>query len=259
MEKLVQFSKSVVILAAASLLAAGSASATLISGSGLQTALTTAPNAAIVNVNTDQLVPDSYWSMGGTNASINVLMFELTTPNAAVNSFGIFDRSNPNNKVQIFGGSASTGDLNISQKRIGVYGTCFGLFPNVNDVNCSGSLAGTKTFGSAAFGYYLTNGQYTWYSDSVLNSDGQADHMVAFQGNNDGSRGSLNGSTWLSNEYLLAWEDSSQVGVEFPSNDFDDFVVLVESVTNVPEPSALALMGLGLLGLGVRSRKKANP
>lgn len=259
MEKLVKFSKSVVILAAASLLAAGSASATLISGSGLQTALTTAPNAAIIDVNADQLAPDSYWTIGATTLSANLLMFELTTPNAAVNAFGIFDRSNPNNKIEIFGGPAVGGDANIVQKKIGVFGNCFGLFPAVTNTNCAGGLGGTQIFGSSAFGYYLTNGQYTWYSDSALNSDGQADHMVAFQGNNDGSRGSLNGSTWLSNEYLLAWEDTSQVGVEFPSNDFDDFVVLVESVTNVPEPSALALIGLGLLGLGVRSRKKANP
>lgn len=255
MEKLVKFSKTVVILAAVSVFAASSASATLISGSGLQTALTSAPNAAILNVNTDQLVSDSYWVMGSTNSSVNLLMFELSTPNASLNAFGIFDLSNPSNKVQIFGGAASPGDTNFSQKKIGVYGTCFGIFPNVNDTNCGTSAAGTKVFGSPTFGFYLTNGQYTWYSDKSLNSDGKADHMVAFQGNNDGSRGSLNGSTWLSNEYLLGWEDSSQLGNEFPSNDFDDFVVLVESV-KVPEPSSLALIGLGLLGLGIRSRKK---
>jgi hypothetical protein len=46
----------------------------------------------------------------------------------------------------------------------------------------------------------------------------------------------------------LAWEDQ-----RFPDSDLDynDFVVLVESVHPVPEPAVLGMFGLGALMIGV--------
>ena len=68
----------------------------------------------------------------------------------------------------------------------------------------------------------------------------------------------INGASFLSNEFLLAWEDTP-----FTSSDLDynDFVVLVESVHSVPEPAALGMFGFGMLLIGAAvglSRRRFN-
>ncbi|MFE8073332.1 DUF4114 domain-containing protein [Marinobacteraceae bacterium S3BR75-40.1] len=79
-----------------------------------------------------------------------------------------------------------------------------------------------------------------WFSKNSLNDDGE-DHMLAFQRKAD------------PNKFILFWDDQNGGG----DRDFNDFVARVNFVQPVPEPGTLALLGLGLAGLGARFRRKS--
>src|SRR5690606_2683872 len=95
-----------------------------------------------------------------------------------------------------------------------------------------------------------------FYSQSALNPNGDT-QMVAFQGGNDRTvdfRDIGVSSPWLENEWLLAWEDLAYQGAD---RDFNDLVVLVESVNPVSEPASFALLACALLVIArVRSSRR---
>lgn len=93
------------------------------------------------------------------------------------------------------------------------------------------------------FVFFLDTGNYNWFSKDSLNSD-EMDHMLAFQYADNSSR------------YILFWDD--QDGEGNSDRDFNDFVARVNFVHPVPEPGTLALLGLGLAGLGLSRRRKQH-
>ncbi len=212
------------------------------------------------NPYTQQVNPSAFWSIGATGISENKIVLELAG-NANLNTFGIFDPSNPSNTLQLFSGPASAG-WSVALFNLGGGDYSATLFNNL------GVAQGTTTahFGvDNLFGYYLGTPGGTFYSKASLNQDAGSSyangtpHMVAYQGNNKTTlkTGKTSG-LFLSNEYLLAWEDTAFANSDL---DYNDFVVLVESVHPVPEPAALGMFGLGALliglfaGLGRRRRK----
>lgn len=91
------------------------------------------------------------------------------------------------------------------------------------------------------FGFYLdvANTGATYYSHDQLN--GGDERLGVY--NTYGVAGNTS-----SFHTVIAWEDATD-------NDFTDLVVGLKDVVAVPEPGTLALLGLGLAGLGVARRR----
>lgn len=237
------------VLMAAIVLFTSNAGATLVSGTSLQGVLDgiTAGGSSSINVNDDQYQPDETWSRTASGAVASRLIVELAGY-ANSNSFGIYDVADTNQTVQLFSGTESAGSaatlLEFS-----------GLLVAVT-FDASGNMTGSDSasFSSSLFGFYLDTPDGTWYSEQDENSDG-ADHMVALRGNNSDyiqPLGTSSPALWTENEFIYAWEDKSGLG----DSDYNDFVVMVESVIGVPEPSTLALFSIVILGLGMVAGRK---
>lgn len=160
------------------------------------------------------------------------LLFEFAGL-ADQNKFGIFDKNNPNERLQIFDGPDSpTQGVSVS-------------FDVTNNTASFGDE--TRDIGQL-FGFYLERGDEIFYSDPSLNTDGIT--MSALYD----VEGSTNGQ-FFGSSIIVAFEDILGPNSDY---DFNDMIIGVSDVRAVPEPGTLALFGLGLAAMGISLRRRSN-
>lgn len=192
-----------------------------VAGGGLQAFFTSVGEG--INVNTDQQ-DNQTWTSTSSNTSTYTIEFQ-STPNAAQQQFGLYNGSAAIPPL-FFLMSGSVGPLGFSTATFKP-----GNILVVNRFDSNGNFLSTTTFGGvdqSNFGFYLSTPSGTVFTQDARNPGGQA-RALAFKGT-----GVNAGTWWLAWDELLPGAPSKIDGVVAGDNDFDDLVVLMESVNPVP-------------------------
>lgn len=186
---------------------------------------------------------DARWTAPGE--AVATIIIELAGF-AGSNEFGIYDVSDPLNRVTVFGGADGVGST-----------TTIELRADGSEYSVWADAVHAGDFATNTFGFYLATPQgYVFTSDPSHNSDGQ-DHLYSYQGNGATFLGGpLAGQTFAATMYLLAFED---LLIPQGDEDFQDFVAAASFVVPIPLPPAALLLGSAIaLLVVVRKRRRVT-
>ncbi|MFB2836789.1 hypothetical protein [Floridanema evergladense] len=192
-----------------------------------------------------------------SSGSVATFMFEVAG-NAPINKFGIYNQSGV--KAQLFAGSNDVSD--------GAFVSFLGngdlsVFTNGFQPGNQGSPSvNTYTGFGNVFGFYIETEQGTFYTENSRNPNG-SQQAVIYQGNNQTSlqiQGRQPG-VFTDNEFIIAFDDLLRSTPGSSDSDFQDLVVMVESIKpiSIPEPgtaTSLLVFGLGSAWMLKGQRKK---
>lgn len=194
-----------------------------------------------VNAATDQIPVGMYKiSTVGSNAMTPQLKFEWTA-NSGTQNVGIFGWNGSSTvESRIFSGGNNVGDIANVLWLTENSGMIF-------TIDVGGSNFATSAFSGISrnsFGFFFqpTGGPNpTYYTVDSLNPQGEA-RVLSY----DGSAAGISNSG-----ILFAYED----GTDW---DFQDAGFFVESITPVPEPGTMLLLGAGFLSLAIYGKRRKN-
>jgi hypothetical protein len=195
-------------------------------GGGLQAYLNSVGES--INVNTDQQNVQT-WSHTVSGTTTYTVQFQ-SSPNAAIQQFGLYNGSAVIPPL-FFLLSGSVGPLGYSTATFKP-----GNILVVNRFDALANFLSSTTFGGVDpnnFGFYLSTPAGTVFTQDARNPGGQA-RAITFMGT-----GGNTGTWWLAwDELSGAGQTNAVVGsnvvANFGDQDFDDLVLLMESVNPTP-------------------------
>ncbi len=197
--------------------------------------------------------PAAYFEPTGFGQSAAAFIAQVTWGLGNL-EFGLYELGNAANMVTVIpGGATPLTTVTIN----------FDFVTNtVTTRDAGGNLIDSASF-TSPFGFYTAYTGYTAYSEDVLNNGGEAQQLI-YEAKGDNVSLPYGAPVLTLNDiahWYVACEALDIDNQTYPNSyyegsyDFNDIVVMLESIRPVPEPMTILFLGLGLLGLGMVRRK----